>query len=262
MSLPNKIILLLLLLVVFITVCVYTKAGQIYSELTIPTAELRVEETQPEQVPQEQPVQEVQPQEQGAVEPTVPSTQETQAPQEQTVQPTQVPLTPEEELKKVQEVTAVKEEESPLETQQNMEKIIEQNFEEEKKQNAEVSNNESLQEQINKLLVNNGIVFQRMSSNIANESKETLEKIAKIIIDNPTIKIEIAGHTDGKGDDSFNQTVSEQRANSVKSRLVELGVNADRLIAKGYGETMPLVANDEEGYSLVNRRVEFNIIEE
>jgi OmpA-OmpF porin, OOP family len=263
MSLPNKIILLLLLLVVFIAVCVYTKVDEIYSELMPLPAQVIVQ-TPSEEVQSEQLTQVVQTQEQvtaemSPVESTPPPTDDQV--QEQVTQSEQVPLPSEEELKKAQEATTQKEEVS-LETQQNMEKIIEQNFEEEKKQNAEVSSNESVQEQINKLLVNNAIVFQRMSANIANESKETLQKIAKVIIDNPTIKIEIAGHTDSKGDDSFNQTVSEQRANSVKNALVELGIDANRLVAKGYGETVPLVPNDEEGYSLINRRVEFNIIEE
>ncbi|MFA6789791.1 MAG: OmpA family protein [Arcobacteraceae bacterium] len=257
MSLPNKIILLLLLLVVFITICVYTKAEQIFNELTVSIPTTVVEETQPAETQQEQFIQDMQAQQQVAIEEAVQDAQIQQ--QEEALLPT--PLTPEEEFKKVQGEVVLKDE-SVVETQENMEKTVEQNLDETQKQNAEVSNNESLQAQINTLLVNNSIVFQRMSSNIANESKETLEKIAKIIIDNPTIKIEIAGHTDAKGDDSFNQTVSEQRANSVKSRLVELGVNADRLVAKGYGKTKPLVANDEEGYSLANRRVEFNIIEE
>ncbi|MFA7090863.1 MAG: OmpA family protein [Arcobacteraceae bacterium] len=257
MSLPNKIILLLLLLVVFITICVYTKAEQIFNELTVSIPTTVVEETQPAETQQEQFIQDMQAQQQVAIEEAVQDAQIQQ--QEEALLPT--PLTPEEEFKKVQGEVVLKDE-SVVETQENMEKTVEQNLDETQKQNAEVSNNESLQAQINMLLVNNSIVFQRMSSNIANESKETLEKIAKIIIDNPTIKIEIAGHTDAKGDDSFNQTVSEQRANSVKSRLVELGVNADRLVAKGYGKTKPLVANDEEGYSLANRRVEFNIIEE
>ena len=241
MSLPNKIILLLLLLVVFIAVCVYTKAGEIYSELT-PVQTQSSAEVQPLDIPSEQVVtQEMQTQEQ--------STQEQEMTTEESLPTEQTPIVP-------------KEDESSLETQQNMEKMVEQNLEEEKNQNLNLPSNETVQEQINALLVNNAIVFQRMSANIANESKTTLEKIAKILVDNPTVKIEIAGHTDAKGDDGFNQTVSEQRANSVKLALVELGVDDKRLVAKGYGKTKPLVANDEEGYSLANRRVEFNIIEE
>lgn len=261
MSLPNKIILLLLLLVVFIAVCVYTKAGEIYSELTPVQTQSSAETSSVDVQPQPEVAQEVQTQEQVQTVLETPVAQETATQAEQTA-PTQENVLAQEPVATQQTPVAPKEEESSLETQQNMEKMVEQNFQEENKQNVEISSNESVQEQINALLVNNAIVFQRMSANIANESKTTLEKIAKILVDNPTIKIEIAGHTDAKGDDSFNQTVSEQRANSVKLALVELGVDAKRLVAKGYGKTKPLVANDEEGYSLANRRVEFNIIEE
>lgn len=239
MSLPNKIILLLLLLVVFIAVCVYTKAEQIYNELTVVQTELKVET----------PAVETQ------VEPVV-------TPEVQNQEATSLQTTEQVEQATQEGVSTEPKEEPSLETQQNVEKLAEQNFQEENQQNVEVSNKESVQEQINALLVNNAIVFQRMSAIIANQSKATLEKIAKILADNPAIKIEIAGHTDAKGDDSFNQAISEQRANSVKSVLVELGVDANRLTAKGYGKNKPLVANDEEGYSLANRRVEFNIIEE
>lgn len=246
MSLPKKILLLLLLLITFIAACVYTKVEQIANELTPPTQEALSESTQTTE--QSMQVQEEQTNE--------------QAPQES--------LTPEEAFKKVDEnadlkeaaTTPVQEMQETQETQANMEKLVEQNFEEEKKTVVDVTADESVQTRINKILENNGILFQRMSAYIAEDSRTTLEKIAKIIIDNPKLKIEIAGHTDAKGDDSYNQTVSEQRAESVKNRLVELGVDSKRLIAKGYGETKPLVPNDQDGYSLINRRVEINIIEE
>lgn len=262
MSLPKKILLLLLLLITFIVVCVYTKVEQIANELAPQTVqEATVEQTQAtEQAPQET---------QG---------DSTQVQEQSTEQTPQEPLTPEEAFKKVDENAVIKEEtpapvtpevqapevstQEVQETQANMEKMVEQTFEEEKKATTETTVDESIQGKINKVLENNGILFQRMSAIIAEDSKVTLEKIAKIINENPTIKVEIAGHTDAKGDDNYNQWISEQRANSVKNKLVEFGVNAKRLIAKGYGKTMPLVPNDQDGYSLVNRRVEINIIEE
>jgi outer membrane protein OmpA-like peptidoglycan-associated protein len=227
MSLPKKILLLVLLLIVFIAVCIYTKIGQFTHEL-VPTA---------------------------SVESTLQVTQALQ--NEETT-----PLTQEESLKKIDEPLIENEEKKSEETQKNIEKIIEQNFEEEKKQTQPLPSKESIQEQINKVLENNSIMFQRMSYNVTNESQATVAKIVQILMQNPHIKIEVAGHTDAKGDDSFNQMISEQRANSVKNLLITLGVEENRLSAKGYGETMPLVPNDKEGYSLTNRRVEFNIIEE
>ncbi|MDD2639588.1 MAG: OmpA family protein [Arcobacteraceae bacterium] len=227
MSLPKKILLLVLLLIVFMAVCVYTKIGQFTDEFSTST-------------PQEATNQVTQP------------LQNEETP----------PLTPEETLKKIDEPLVEDEEKKGEETQKNIEKIIEQNFEEKNKQTQPLLSKENIQEQINSVLENNSIMFQRMSYNVTTQSQDTVEKIAQILIQNPQIKIEIAGHTDAKGDDSFNQMISEQRANSVKNLLIALGVEENRLSAKGYGETMPLVPNDKEGYSLTNRRVEFNIIEE
>lgn len=227
MSVTKKILSLLFLLIVFIAACVYTKLAPFSYEFNSETVDKIVTE-----------------------------------PEDSIEKEESTPIAQEEEFKKVEEFPVSKEEENPLETQKNIEKIIEQNFEEEKKQNINIATKESLQEQINAVLENNGIMFQRMSYEVANESKETIKKIAQIIIKNPNIKIEVAGHTDAKGDDNFNQMISEQRANSVKNLLIQIGVQEKRLRAKGYGKTMPLVENDNEGYSLTNRRVEFNIIEE
>lgn len=233
MSLPKKILLLVLLLIVFMAVCVYTKIGQL-TLLNSDDSSIKVQEyvTQPLQNEEE------------------------------------TPLTQEESLKKINDPVLENIEKENEETQKESEEVVEQKVEVEEKieeKTPEVQtlpSKENIQEQINTALENNGIMFQRMSYNVTTQSQNTIEKIAQILIQNPHIKIEIAGHTDAKGDDSFNQMISEQRANSVKNLLKALGVEENRLSAKGYGETMPLVPNDKEGYSLTNRRVEFNIIEE
>lgn len=233
MSLPKKILLLVLLLIVFMAVCVYTKIGQL-TLLNSDDSSIEVQEyvTQPLQNEEE------------------------------------TPLTQEESLKKINDPVLENIEKKNEETQKESEEVVEQKVEVEEKieeKTPEVQtlpSKENIQEQINTALENNGIMFQRMSYNVTTQSQNTIEKIAQILIQNPHIKIEIAGHTDAKGDDSFNQMISEQRANSVKNLLKALGVEENRLSAKGYGETMPLVPNDKEGYSLTNRRVEFNIIEE
>lgn len=233
MSLPKKILLLVLLLIVFMAVCVYTKIGQL-TLLNSDDSSIEVQEyvTQPLQNEEE------------------------------------TPLTQEESLKKLNDPVLENIEKKDEEAQKESEEVVEQKVEVEEKieeKTPEVQtlpSKENIQEQINTALENNGIMFQRMSYNVTTQSQNTIEKIAQILIQNPHIKIEIAGHTDAKGDDSFNQMISEQRANSVKNLLKALGVEENRLSAKGYGETMPLVPNDKEGYSLTNRRVEFNIIEE
>ena len=78
---------------------------------------------------------------------------------------------------------------------------------------------------------------------------------------NPSMTIEIAGHTDFKGSEQYNISLSQKRADAVKSYLVSKGVNGERIVSKGYGEKYPLATNDDEleGREL-NRRTEFIIL--
>ncbi len=106
-----------------------------------------------------------------------------------------------------------------------------------------------------------GIYFDFNKATIKPESRPALEDAAKIMQDNPTIKVEIQGHTDWIGPDAYNQKLSERRAQSVVTYLVQnFGVGVSRLTGKGYGESKPIASNEtDEGRSL-NRRVEFFII--
>lgn len=87
-----------------------------------------------------------------------------------------------------------------------------------------------------------------------------LDRIAQIMNQYPQTMISIEGHTDSKGSDSFNQTLSEQRALAVKSLLVQRGVAANRIETVGYGKSMPIATNDTEAGRQLNRRVEIKII--
>lgn len=119
-----------------------------------------------------------------------------------------------------------------------------------------------IQLEINEISTGNKITFERRSVKITDESYLTVEKIAKLLSTNPTIKIEIAGHTDSRGSSSLNKRISQDRANSVMASLIDLGIDKNRLKAVGYGEDFPIAKDDENGLSEVNRRVEFNIIGE
>lgn len=119
-----------------------------------------------------------------------------------------------------------------------------------------------VQKELDKILSKEKIFFKRLSTDITKKSFKTVNKIAKVLKDNKDVKIEIGGHTDAKGKDDVNKWVSLQRAISVKKELIKLGISKNRIKAKGYGETKPLVPNDKNGYSIENRRVEFKIIEE
>jgi peptidoglycan-associated lipoprotein len=71
------------------------------------------------------------------------------------------------------------------------------------------------------------------------ESKEALDEIIQVLNDNPNITIEMGAHTDRKGSDSYNERLAQRRAQSVVDYLIEAGIPADRLTAKGYGESEP-----------------------
>lgn len=119
-----------------------------------------------------------------------------------------------------------------------------------------------LQLKIIDYLKENPIIFKRGSNKISKNSNNAIDFIVKILKDFPTLQIEVAGHTDAIGAAKLNQRISEQRAISVKNRLVRYKISKNRIRARGYGESIPLVENSRNGFSKVNRRVEFNIIEE
>ena len=80
------------------------------------------------------------------------------------------------------------------------------------------------------------------------------------LIEHPEIRIRITGHTDNVGSDRFNQSLSEQRANSVRSELIKLGIDANRIEAEGKGKTEPVATNETDEGRALNRRVEFMIL--
>lgn len=94
------------------------------------------------------------------------------------------------------------------------------------------------------------------------ESLPLLREISNVLIDHPEIvKIEVQGHTDNKGRAAYNRELSQRRVEAVVTYLVEQGVAADRLVAKGYGMDKPLVPNTSESNRAKNRRVQFVILE-
>jgi len=104
------------------------------------------------------------------------------------------------------------------------------------------------------------VFFAFNKSDLLPDSYPELNKVADFLKDNPTVEIELAGHTDNVGSDEYNMELSDKRANSVKTYLVSQGISADRLRAKGYGETQPIAPNDYDWGREKNRRVEFTIL--
>jgi len=106
-------------------------------------------------------------------------------------------------------------------------------------------------------IVTHGITFDVNKSAIKPESMGTLNGIAKLLKDNPTIKFEIGGYTDSDGEEAANQALSQARAEAVLKQLVSMGIGEDRLTAKGYGESKPIGDNSTPEGKAANRRVEF-----
>ncbi|MCZ2336662.1 MAG: OmpA family protein [Chitinophagales bacterium] len=102
------------------------------------------------------------------------------------------------------------------------------------------------------------------------ESTTELERLVALMKENPTLKIELSAHTDSRGNDAYNQKLSEDRAKSVVDYLVMKGIDKSRLISKGYGETQLEISDDEiskmktqtekEEAHQKNRRTEFKIL--
>ncbi len=105
------------------------------------------------------------------------------------------------------------------------------------------------------------IHFDTDKADIKPEYLPVIEKFAKFLKENPSIKVEIQGHTDDRGSAKYNLKLSQKRAEAVKKVLVEkFGISPDRIIAKGYGESMPVAPNDTEEGRAKNRRVVAKII--
>jgi len=115
--------------------------------------------------------------------------------------------------------------------------------------------------QKNQSVVLKNIFFDTDKYELKPESTAELLKLVEIMQQNPTIKIEISGHTDNIGSDEHNYILSENRAKAVYDFLVANGVNKDRMTYKGYGKTKPIDTNDTEEGRANNRRTEFKIID-
>jgi outer membrane protein OmpA-like peptidoglycan-associated protein len=106
------------------------------------------------------------------------------------------------------------------------------------------------------------VQFDTARATIRKESDELLDEVADVLKQHVELtRIEVQGHTDTKGNDRVNQTLSQNRANAVMAALVKRGVEASRLTAKGYGETQPIATNDTDEGRQKNRRVQFKILE-
>ncbi|WP_423463510.1 OmpA family protein [Promicromonospora sp. MS192] len=101
------------------------------------------------------------------------------------------------------------------------------------------------------------ITFVTDSARLTKDGRRVVREAAEVLEEHPEVEVRIEGHTDSVGTEAHNQRLSERRAQAVLDRLVELGVDADRLTSKGYGESDPLVVPRTFADLEQNRRVEF-----
>ena len=112
----------------------------------------------------------------------------------------------------------------------------------------------------NASVVLKNIFFDVNKYEIKTTSQVELDKIVQLLNDNPTVKIQLAGHTDNVGNASDNLKLSENRAKAVINYLVSKGIDAKRLTPKGYGASQPVADNKTEEGRAINRRTELKVI--
>ncbi len=101
-----------------------------------------------------------------------------------------------------------------------------------------------------------GVTFEVNTANLRPESRSVLNEMATQLKANPTVKVEVAGHTDNTGEAAYNLDLSQRRAEAVRDYLIAQGVPAAQLTARGYGETSPVADNSTRAGRQQNRRVE------
>ncbi len=106
---------------------------------------------------------------------------------------------------------------------------------------------------------NNKILFGFDKSDLSDNAKASLDDLVTILNKYPDTDIEVQGHTDNSGTDSYNQNLSEKRASSVAAYLRARNISSSRITTKGFGEMAPKYSNDNEDGRSNNRRVEFLI---
>jgi outer membrane protein OmpA-like peptidoglycan-associated protein len=112
----------------------------------------------------------------------------------------------------------------------------------------------------NSIILKN-VFFETDSYALKYESRIELNRVVELLQANPTIKIEIGGHTDNTGSVDHNQALSENRAKSVADYLILASVDANRIIWKGYGLHVPVATNDTAEGRAQNRRTEMKVVE-
>ena len=100
------------------------------------------------------------------------------------------------------------------------------------------------------------VLFRTNQAQLEPGGMRTVQKLANFLRQYSQRKVLIEGHTDSIGSDSYNQELSERRANAVRMALIDSGISSDRIVSRGYGKAYPVASNDSAGSRQLNRRVE------
>ena len=142
------------------------------------------------------------------------------------------------------------------------------------RQSAEESRNRALalQQELDQLKAkqtNRGMVvslgdvlFDTGDSHLKPGAQRTLDQLAKLLQDNPERRLSVEGFTDSVGNESYNERLSQSRADAVRAALLQRGVSPDRVTARGFGKAFPIASNDNAAGRQLNRRVEVVISDE
>jgi len=106
----------------------------------------------------------------------------------------------------------------------------------------------------------NNVFFDFDKWNLRPESYIELDRVVKLLNENPAIEIEMSAHTDSRGSDEYNFKLSDERAKSVREYILSKGISVSRITSQGYGETRPVADNITDENRQLNRRVEFTIL--
>ena len=117
------------------------------------------------------------------------------------------------------------------------------------------------QRKLREALAESSVEFESASARLTAKGKALLDELAVIIQEDPGTRIEVQGHTDGRGSAERNLRLSEARAAATVEYLVGKGIAAKRLSARGYGQNRPIAHNDSEEGRRQNRRIDF-LVEE
>jgi OOP family OmpA-OmpF porin len=110
-------------------------------------------------------------------------------------------------------------------------------------------------------IVLEGVTFEYNSAMLTADSRNTLATLAAALVKYPRLRVELQGHTDSVGGDAYNLALSRRRVEAVRAYLVDHGVPAARLVAKGYGEAQPIDDNNTDAGRARNRRVVLHVLD-